>query len=436
MKHARETSLHGLVPVAAMLIVGVVLLPTLWYDGSAQSTYQKRSLLGYTKDNEWLHNLPHQTIDGKDIEPSLFVSSTNDYVSSLWAIALVPMFVGVFAGLVGLCFCMFRWSFDLCGSVHPNRGGYSPKERRIVKIMVFVMGLLMLPMIVLCAVGNERFAPLIDNFVDNLQDRAQVQYDLIAPIYPALLEVNETETLRYEPADIVNAGANNTLKNADNGESYIRDNNLYRLIIFGFVIGFLCLVVILGTAGAIFNVHGLSLFVGLFSFFVLFLVWVNISIHFSLSVVVADVCYDVYDYTIPRRMDDRYNDNGTYGGLNDFIRCVSFDNTQITIGLAQELMQQNIDYLNSTTNSTLAAQYQYNIDLMNSTIYRLNDVLNCTWVETVFTPIQSEMCDKNLTGVIYVWASSFVLSILLIPMIILNIMGWKRFRRQDGGGFF
>lgn len=39
--------------------------------------------------------------------------------------------------------------------------------------------------------------------------------------------------------------------------------------------------------------------VGLFGFFVLFLIWVNISVHFSLSVVVSDVCYDVYKYTIP-----------------------------------------------------------------------------------------------------------------------------------------
>ena len=71
----------------------------------------------------------------------------------------------------------------------------------------------------------------------------------------------------------------------------------------------------------------------------LLLIWVNISVHFSISVVVSDVCYDVYQYTIPvwlvlcfvltslkRRMEDRY-DNGTYGGLNDFIRCVSFNNT-------------------------------------------------------------------------------------------------------------
>lgn len=68
----------------------------------------------------------------------------------------------------------------------------------------------------------------------------------------------------------------------------------------------------------------------------------------------------------------------------------------ITLGLAEDLMQQNIDYMNSTSNATLLSQYQYNIDLMNDTIYRLNQVLNCTWVETVFTPIQSEMCDKNL----------------------------------------
>ena len=50
------------------------------------------------------------------------------------------------------------------------------------------------------------------DFVDSLQDNAQDQYDLIAPIYPNLLYVNETETLLYEPAEIVNSGANNTLK--------------------------------------------------------------------------------------------------------------------------------------------------------------------------------------------------------------------------------
>ena len=68
----------------------------------------------------------------------------------------------------------------------------------------------------------------------------------------------------------------------------------------------------------------------------------------------------------------------------------------ITLGLAEDLMQQNIDYMNTTSNATLLAQYQYNIDLMNDTIWRLNEVLNCTWVESVFIPIQAEMCDKNL----------------------------------------
>ena len=79
-------------------------------------------------------------------------------------------------------------------------------------------------MIVLCAVGNQDFTPLIDSmfriaivlifsdFVDTLQEKAEVQYDLIAPIYPNLLYVNETQTLLYEPAEIVNSGANNTLK--------------------------------------------------------------------------------------------------------------------------------------------------------------------------------------------------------------------------------
>ena len=39
---------------------------------------------------------------------------------------------------------MFRWSFDLCGSTHAARGGYSRKERVILKILALVVGVLML----------------------------------------------------------------------------------------------------------------------------------------------------------------------------------------------------------------------------------------------------------------------------------------------------
>lgn len=105
-------------------------------------------------------------------------------------------------------------------------------SRSLLSLLVFSCCMLPLlhsvdsssPMIVLCAVGNQDFTPLIDSmfriatvlifsdFVDTLQEKAEVQYDLIAPIYPNLLYVNETQTLLYEPAEIVNSGANNTLK--------------------------------------------------------------------------------------------------------------------------------------------------------------------------------------------------------------------------------
>ncbi len=46
------------------------------------------------------------------------------------------------------------------------------------------------------------------------------------------------------------------------------------------------------------------------AFFALFLCWVNIAIHFPFGMLLSDLCYDVADYTVEQRIQDRVDKLG------------------------------------------------------------------------------------------------------------------------------
>lgn len=127
---------------------------------------------------------------------------------------------------------------------------------------------------------------------------------------------------------------------------------------------------------------------GCLGFFAMFLVWFSFSVHFPISVIVADLCYDIevvsllswcllfflltpssffvfLKYSINQRLIDRVNMNGTYGALDDIAHCTDFNNTLESIIYTKSLENQTLIAINQTTNATeksdLEGQLQVNL---------------------------------------------------------------------------
>jgi len=217
----------------------------------------------------------------------------------------------------------------------------------------------------------------------------------------------------------------------------------FRLLILGFTDGFVVLAVIIGVFAAFFSKGKPSMIAAFISFFAIFMTWFNVAVHFPFSVVVADLCYDTFDYTIEQRIIDRDNSYGViYQGLDTFIHCASWNYTNDTYFWADQLrteaIQQQQALGNSTgLNSTVYNQLQATIDILESTEVDCLYVRECRWLLNAFEPFQTgDLCTQKLEGCVIVWATSFVTGILLIGFTVATILGCKRFPESDDYDFF
>jgi len=182
----------------------------------------------------------------------------------------------------------------------------------------------------------------------------------------------------------------------------------------------------------------MSMITAYVGFFGIFLLWINLALHLPVSVVFADLCYDISTVTVDARLQERIDNLGAnYSNsvLNGICYCPSFSNVNNTyayaLDLQQQLEMQQQEITNqSVINATDAALYYH----LQAQINRLGDVeqdalyvRDCRWLLNVLEPIRNEMCGERLSGAVLIWAASFVLSVLLIPLVVAGIMGYKRF---------
>jgi len=196
--------------------------------------------------------------------------------------------------------------------------------------------------------------------------------------------------------------------------------------------------VIIGAVAAIFSLGKPSMAAAFLAFFCIFLTWFNLGLHLPLSAAVSDFCYDVFDYGIEQRLTDLDVTKGTnYGGLDDILKCPRWDLCNITFEYARELRQQQQEGQNMSTTTQQSAQYQANIDILDNLLVEVLYLKQCRWLINVFEPLKSRgFCEIKFGGVVAIWASSFVISLLMIPFAIASIMGFKRFPRAEDDGFF
>jgi len=267
---------------------------------------------------------------------------------------------------------------------------------------------------------------------------------IIESIEPRLYQVdtlNQTAYKGYVPA--LTRDGPKTQTEAERGQDYIADNDLFRLLILGFTDAFVLLALGVGIVSAIISRGTPSMAAAFLGFFSIFMTWFNLALHLPISVVVADLCYDSLNYGIEARLIDRDNSLGNnYGVLSEIATCASWVNSNSTFywidELKTEAIQQQEQMRNSSNfNTTAYNQLQANIDILESAQLDTLYVRQCRWMIPALSPLQTtDICSQKLEGVVIVWATSFVVGVLMIPFTVLSIMGYKRFPKQLDDGFF
>jgi len=271
--------------------------------------------------------------------------------------------------------------------------------------------------------------------VNTVDSEAKIQSGYLESIEPVLDNLSNYTSLKHYVHSVTEEGTTTT-NNADNGRRYLANNDVYRLLVLGFGWGLMCLCVALGLVASFLRTSKISMLAGLLSFLAILLMWIIIALHFPISVLVADVCYDAEVYTIEQRLQDRINTQGNnYEAIDSILHCPRWNITMETIGWADQLYNDTEKQL-STANATEAAILTQQLQQLNQTIQTLFYVRDCNWTLTVFDQVKDSMCGKQLTGLVILWATAFVISLLMIGWTVLGIVGAKRLPVLVDEGFF
>jgi len=398
----------------------------------------------YNPTAAWLHALPRRTLNGKSVSTSLFETSSSDYGSALLGFFIFSIFIGAVSLIVGILFCIFR-HFDKCGGKDSRDSGYSTAERNLTKTFIIIFGLLQITLIGVGCYGNSQFEPGFTEFFNQASSEAQKQSDLIESIFPRLQNITARTSNVQAVGDFDNDG-HITTDRVLAGKTYIVGNDIFRIAILGVSYALVAIVSILGGVAAIFNLPKVSMFAANLSFLTMFVVWVNFAVHFPASVAMSDVCYDVVVSPLEAKIEQRIADGGQYGGLDFVLHCPDYNSTLGTNAWANQLIIESIikqDMAVNNTNGTITQNETMTYNFLEFQIEELANVQadtlfagQCRWLLYVFAPLQTSLCGSTLTGLVIVWACSFVQSIFMIIFTFLAIMGYKRFSSQEDDGFF
>eukprot|EP01119_Soliformovum_irregulare_P012468 TRINITY_DN3243_c0_g1_i1.p1 TRINITY_DN3243_c0_g1~~TRINITY_DN3243_c0_g1_i1.p1 ORF type:complete len:441 (+),score=59.26 TRINITY_DN3243_c0_g1_i1:201-1523(+) len=436
---------HGRTIVAILGLISVVSILSLGsfkLDGQDPPKRMGRDLLQINSQVSWLHNIPRKTFNGTTVTASLWTESATDYYLSVVPMAIVPFAFGVISIVVGIAFCSFRFCFNKCGGVHPNPEGYSQRQKFFLRIAIFVNAALIIAMIVVGLVGSTMFQPAVDTLSQSVRDNSPKQENILSTVVSRLYAINPNASALWQPLGRLSPDyVSNTKSASDTGTNYLQQITLYRLLLLGFTFGMVLVVVVLGVISTIFRWAKPIMCSGLVGFFVIMMLWFNLGTHFVFSVTLADLCNDMNGVGIPQRLADRtlnMGQNYSNSGLSELCFCPGWLNCEKTYNLTlifygristqrDNLDQSDPNYAQNYNNLTMQLQ---NVAGIQTDLYYARD---CLWINDVFAPMHNQ-CDSPVQGVIMVWATSFVLSVLLIVWIVSMILGYKRF--QESEGFF
>lgn len=218
--------------------------------------------------------------------------------------------IGFIIGILGLFIIgPIFWIFRACcfGGCKPSSGifcpgepfdsedgeGYKKRHVIILKIVTFCILLLAIVFSILGFVGNAQFGSSINELVNITVDSGN---GLVNELEYISQQISILEQAGYTDLNIsssINQGVdqgNKILEQIDSVKGEIKKYNSIRqgVMLGAFLLALILFVIV--VVSAIFSVAWLSYFMGTVGFFAMFIMWLSFSIHYPISVVIADVC--------------------------------------------------------------------------------------------------------------------------------------------------
>jgi len=306
--------------------------------------------------------------------------------------------------------------------------------------------LFILPVTIVAITGHAKFAPGVAPFLNTIDKAADKQADLLDTIPKRLSAIDPNGTaLRPFVENLSKGDGKTTRDHRTKSVNWFNQGELLRTLLLAFTWSFVFSCMVVGLLAIFLNNAKTSMCTAFLAFLCMFMVWWSLALVFPVSVGVSDFCYDLQVYTIERRMEDFRETKGeAYKGFNEVLWCPSFNRTTRTLEYVEDLRFQRTQVMAAMLNSSSGTPYnKTKYDTLASQVDELDDIAedvvyvkNCAYVIPAYNSnLNSDVCGPNLQGLVTIWATMFALFILLAPLAVLGILGYKRLE-IEGAGYF
>jgi len=256
--------------------------------------------------------------------------------------------------------------------------------------------------------------------------------------------INETLTLaQYYPITVPEV-INTIYSDADKIKSEILDHrsdvdavelarNIFVIVLYAAVI-ISCL---FGLIAALFGWGAPALCMVVLLWFFLVVTALNSGVHLSVSVTTADVCQTVDTYLLSDFFDDIGVDNDT----SEVVRYYLFCNTPLPAELVQYSNDANAmaiyadgEYVRARRNNNTQEMQKWAMVLNETMVLRSNliTLFNCNGTAQTYNYTKEEICTDVLLGTFLIMATELVTCVVGLAVLIVGLLGFKRFPRRKG----
>mmetsp|Transcript_10084 Transcript_10084/g.31977 ORF Transcript_10084/g.31977 Transcript_10084/m.31977 type:complete len:730 (-) Transcript_10084:1879-4068(-) len=236
------------------------------------------------------------------------------YIESIVLISAIPFIMAAFAIVGGIIFWAMR-ACGFCGGLRPSYGyccslastkrdtledAYSKRSVFITRFGLVAISILLIVSFSITQAGSSAMHDAIVQFTDRTLDDGETLYDTVNNITREMSELfSELEDESSVPSDLddVLAGAlqegEGLLDQVEEYATTILDYDAQRLAVVNAFLIFSMVIVISSAAGALLMVPSLAYFVATLGFLTFALSMVGFGVHYTVGVLIADVCYEL-----------------------------------------------------------------------------------------------------------------------------------------------
>ena len=391
-------------------------------------------------------------------------------------LALGGGILSIIAILMLLCCDTFR-AFGCFGGVEPTKQFFYGREPRkepygmcqvfTLKILIGVALLVVTGLVVLLIIGNVIFNNAFEygrsnfksglNTMFNQSIELQIVTNRIQVASGSNAQLTDISSLMAQQQASMNATSTLTKE--------IRHMNFIRYFLLMLIALVILFVPLLGLLSGLTHWKEFAAYGVRFGYMMLVCCWILYTLHFAFAVVTQDMCA-----TADRYLQGQYSNNT---GNSDLVKQISSlvqifskcSNQSVLVansGIDMSLIDTMIASLNQQltkddprkryfnivyANLSSAVNIDYvqanpqtkaNVQKSVNTIYLFHDDLiptfmtynNCSHVGQSFVNVVDSGCVGMLSSMNIMWTVYLVLGVLLFPIIWLNCLGYKRFRKK------